>query len=94
MTRLVSFDAECGMLSVPFDYSQPRGEKIQLAVSRVRHTVPDDQYQGIMLVNPGGPGGSGLDLLGVGCVRARATSGRATTGSGSTREASAPACPR
>jgi pimeloyl-ACP methyl ester carboxylesterase len=57
---LVAFGAECGMLSVPLDYSKPRGTKIQLAVSRVVHTVPDDQYQGPMLVNPGGPGGSGL----------------------------------
>ena len=57
---LDAFGAECGMLSVPLDYSRPRGDKIQIAVSRVRHTVPDDQYQGIMLVNPGGPGGSGL----------------------------------
>jgi pimeloyl-ACP methyl ester carboxylesterase len=57
---LIAFGAECGMLSVPLDYRRPRGEKIQLAVSRVKHTVPDDQYQGIMLVNPGGPGGSGL----------------------------------
>ena len=54
--------AECGMLSVPLDYDHPNGEKIQLAVSRVRHTVADAQYQGVMLVNPGGPGGSGLDL--------------------------------
>jgi pimeloyl-ACP methyl ester carboxylesterase len=54
------FGAECGLLSVPLDYSRPRGKKIQLALSRVRHTVPDDEYQGIMLVNPGGPGGSGL----------------------------------
>ena len=52
--------AECGMLSVPLDAARPRGEKIQLALSRLQHTVPDDQYQGIMLVNPGGPGGSGL----------------------------------
>ncbi len=52
--------AECGMLSVPLDASRPRGEHIQLALSRMRHTVPDSQYQGIMLVNPGGPGGSGL----------------------------------
>jgi pimeloyl-ACP methyl ester carboxylesterase len=57
---LDAFGAECGMLSVPLDYSRSKGDKIQIAVSRVRHTVPDDQYQGVMLVNPGGPGGSGL----------------------------------
>ncbi len=57
---LADFGAECGLLSVPLDYSKPRGTKIQIAVSRLRHTVPDDEYQGIMLVNPGGPGGSGL----------------------------------
>ncbi|MGW1677881.1 alpha/beta hydrolase [Saccharopolyspora sp. NPDC002376] len=55
-------DAECGMLQVPMDYADPAGEQISLAVSRIKHTVPDDQYQGVMLVNPGGPGGSGLSL--------------------------------
>ncbi len=54
--------AECGTVTVPLDYSRPSGTKIQLAVSRVKHTVPDAQYQGVMLVNPGGPGGSGLGL--------------------------------
>lgn len=57
---LDQFGIECGMLSVPLDYDHPRGQKIQLALSRLRHTVPDANYQGIMLVNPGGPGGSGL----------------------------------
>src|SRR5262249_24938440 len=58
--------AVCGFLDVPLDYAHPGGTQIQLAVSMVRHTVPDSQYQGIMLVNPGGPGGSGLvySLLG------------------------------
>jgi pimeloyl-ACP methyl ester carboxylesterase len=54
--------AECGFLAVPLDYRKPGGAKIQLAVSRVKHTTPDSQYQGVMLVNPGGPGGSGLGL--------------------------------
>ena len=53
---LVEFGAECGFLSVPLDYSRPTGAKVTLALSRLRHTVPDDQYQGIMLANPGGPG--------------------------------------
>lgn len=57
---LVAFGAECGMLSVPLDYSRPSGATIQLAVSRVVHTSSEEDYQGIMLVNPGGPGGSGL----------------------------------
>ncbi|RJK95506.1 alpha/beta hydrolase [Vallicoccus soli] len=57
---LQAYGAECGFVSVPLDHDRPRGEQIRLAVSRVEHTVPDDEYQGVMLVNPGGPGGSGL----------------------------------
>jgi pimeloyl-ACP methyl ester carboxylesterase len=44
---------------VPRSYAHPHGKKITLAVSRVLHTTPDSDYQGVMLVNPGGPGGSG-----------------------------------
>jgi pimeloyl-ACP methyl ester carboxylesterase len=58
--------AECGTLSVPMDYADPAGEQVSLAISRVKHTVPDDQYQGVMLVNPGGPGGSGLAMSTIG----------------------------
>jgi pimeloyl-ACP methyl ester carboxylesterase len=55
-------NAECGFVTVPLDYSRPNGAKAQIAVSRIKHKVPDAQYQGIMLVNPGGPGASGLVL--------------------------------
>jgi pimeloyl-ACP methyl ester carboxylesterase len=54
--------AQCGFLKVPLDYRHPNGAKISLAVSRIKHTSPASQYQGIILTNPGGPGGSGLDL--------------------------------
>ncbi|TXL63262.1 alpha/beta fold hydrolase [Aeromicrobium terrae] len=54
--------AECGDVTVPLDYAKPDGKTITVAMSRIKHTVPDDEYQGIMLVNPGGPGGSGLTL--------------------------------
>ena len=54
--------AECAKVSVPLDYSKPSGTKIKIAISRIKHTVSDDKYQGVMLVNPGGPGGSGLTL--------------------------------
>lgn len=57
---LQQFKAKCGMLIVPMDYAHPGGRKIELAVSRVLHTTSAADYQGVMLVNPGGPGGSGL----------------------------------
>jgi len=57
---LADAGAVCARLAVPLDYAHPHGTKISLAVSMVRHTVPDADYQGVMLVNPGGPGGSGL----------------------------------
>ncbi len=60
--RLATAGAECGFVEVPLDYDDPAGATIRVAVSRVRHTVPDAEYQGVMLVNPGGPGGSGLGL--------------------------------
>jgi pimeloyl-ACP methyl ester carboxylesterase len=63
---LTGAHAQCGLLSVPLDYTHPTGAKIQLAVSRVAHTSPASQYQGVMLVNPGGPGASGLELATLG----------------------------
>ncbi|MFI5494505.1 alpha/beta hydrolase [Actinoplanes sp. NPDC051859] len=54
--------AECGWISVPLDHAEPGGKRIKLAVSRIKHTVSEKKYQGVMLVNPGGPGGSGLTL--------------------------------
>jgi pimeloyl-ACP methyl ester carboxylesterase len=60
---LAEAGAECGTLRVPLDYSRPHGRKISLALSRIRHTSSDADYQGVMLVNPGGPGGSGLGLV-------------------------------
>lgn len=53
---------QCGSLKVPLDYRHPSGKKITLALSRVPHTAKT--YQGPLLVNPGGPGGSGLSLAG------------------------------
>jgi pimeloyl-ACP methyl ester carboxylesterase len=52
--------AECGLVTAPLDYARPSGQKIKLAVSRVKHKTANGQ--GPMLVNPGGPGGSGLTL--------------------------------
>lgn len=57
---LIQAHAQCGYLSVPLDYANPGGTQIQLAVSRIEHT--SQNYQGVILSNPGGPGGSGLNL--------------------------------
>ncbi|MFI6876633.1 alpha/beta hydrolase [Streptomyces sp. NPDC050400] len=53
---------QCGSLQVPLDHAAPRGRQITLALSRVPHTAKTSQ--GPLLVNPGGPGGSGLTLAG------------------------------
>ncbi len=56
-TRLPA-GAECGMLSVPVDYSKPDGEVAQIAMIRFKAT---GQKIGSLVVNPGGPGESGVE---------------------------------
>ncbi len=53
---------DCTMLSVPLNYADPGGRHISLALDMIPATAPASQQQGIMLVNPGGPGGDGLSL--------------------------------
>ncbi len=53
-----NYGMKCGSLEVPLDHSKPDGAKISIAVSRIEHT-DDANYQGIIVLNPGGPGGSG-----------------------------------
>ncbi len=55
----------CASLRVPLDYRHPAGRKIVLALSEVPATAPRDRQQGDLLVNPGGPGGSGLALAAI-----------------------------
>ncbi len=50
--------AECGLLSVPVDYSKPDGDVAQIAMVRFKAT--GDKI-GSLIVNPGGPGESGID---------------------------------
>ncbi len=54
-------ELECGTLSVPVDYARPRGARIELATVRAAATGP--RRQGVIFVNPGGPGGSGVDFV-------------------------------
>ncbi len=52
---------ECASLEVPMVHADPEGEKITLALNRL--PTPSGARQGSLLFNPGGPGGSGLDLV-------------------------------
>ena len=85
--------AQCGLLTVPLDYAKPQGTKIKIAVSRIMHKTSSANAQGVMLVNPGGPGGSGLELARLGAF-VPSNGGDPTTGSASIPGASAPANPR
>ncbi|HWO14212.1 MAG TPA: alpha/beta fold hydrolase, partial [Polyangiaceae bacterium] len=54
-------DLECAEVSVPVDYEQPDGEKLPIALRRVLAN-PLEPYKGALLINPGGPGGPGIDF--------------------------------
>ncbi|WP_251063534.1 MULTISPECIES: alpha/beta hydrolase [unclassified Streptomyces] len=51
---------ECGRLTVPLDWKHPSGPRLEIAVSRVPASGSPAERRGVLLVNPGGPGGSGL----------------------------------
>jgi pimeloyl-ACP methyl ester carboxylesterase len=52
---------DCATVDVPLDYDQPRGAKTQLALAR--KPAADKQNRiGTVFINPGGPGGSGVDM--------------------------------
>ncbi|MEP6761539.1 MAG: alpha/beta hydrolase [Sporichthyaceae bacterium] len=50
----------CARLDVPLDYADPGGKTIQISVNRLRARSMSGRI-GSLLVNPGGPGGSGLN---------------------------------
>lgn len=52
---------DCSTLAVPLDYEKPAGETIGIAVNRLKATNSTKRI-GVLLVNPGGPGGSGIDF--------------------------------
>lgn len=53
-------DMECATLQVPLDYGNPDGATIELALLRSPATDPSRRV-GSLVVNPGGPGASGID---------------------------------
>ncbi|MFD7307394.1 alpha/beta hydrolase [Promicromonospora sp. NPDC059942] len=57
----VPYVLECATVQVPLDYAKPDGRQIDLMISRMASTDPEKR-RGILLLNPGGPSGSGLTL--------------------------------
>ena len=51
---------DCTTLSVPLNYADPGGRHISIALDMVPATAPPSQQQGVLVVNPGGPGATGL----------------------------------
>lgn len=55
-------DYQCGHLHVPLDYRQPAGATLSLAVKRRPANLPQRKI-GTVFIEPGGPGGSGVESL-------------------------------
>lgn len=51
---------DCADVAVPLDYATPDGEKISVAISRRPHKTKESK--GVILTNPGGPGGPGRSV--------------------------------
>ncbi|MFE3545705.1 alpha/beta hydrolase [Nocardia sp. NPDC059177] len=56
-------NAECARITVPVDYANPDGATAQIALSRI---PAGGEKLGSLLMNPGGPGVSGLSMIGIG----------------------------
>jgi pimeloyl-ACP methyl ester carboxylesterase len=52
---------QCSFAKAPLDWAHPGGASIKLAL--IRHLATDGHPLGSLLVNPGGPGGSGYDFI-------------------------------
>ena len=53
-------DFECAKVKVPLDYSNPDGDSIEIAALKLANK---GKSKGSLLINPGGPGGSGYDFV-------------------------------
>ena len=53
---------ECASLKVPLDYNNPGSDTIEIKLDRYPAKDPGKRI-GVLLGNPGGPGGSGIDFL-------------------------------
>lgn len=55
-------ETQCATLRVPRDYAKPNGPTISITVSRIPARDPGAK-RGVLIGNPGGPGGDGISLF-------------------------------
>src|SRR3712207_4878070 len=53
---------ECATVAAPLDHGDPQGTQIGISVIRLPAGEPSQRI-GSLLINPGGPGGSGVDFV-------------------------------
>lgn len=51
---------DCATVRVPVDWNNPKGEKLGIAIGRLKATEPEHRI-GVLFLPPGGPGVSGID---------------------------------
>ncbi|WP_150243610.1 alpha/beta hydrolase [Nocardiopsis quinghaiensis] len=54
---------ECGTVTVPLDHDEPHGRTLDIALVRAPADGPEEDHLGALVVNPGGPGVSGVRAL-------------------------------
>ncbi|QFZ20167.1 alpha/beta fold hydrolase [Saccharothrix syringae] len=52
---------QCATVVVPLNYRKPNAERLRVAISKLPAKNPAKR-RGVLLLNPGGPGGAGLDM--------------------------------
>ncbi|RBM00658.1 peptidase S33 family protein [Glutamicibacter soli] len=57
----LAFGAQCTTVNLPLDYDKPRGATTEVALLRIKATNQSKRI-GTLFVNPGGPGGSGIQI--------------------------------
>ncbi|MGI9597963.1 MAG: alpha/beta hydrolase [Acidimicrobiales bacterium] len=53
---------ECAKIRVPLDYDRPFGSTVEVQMVRIPASDPENR-EGAILLNPGGPGGSGIQFV-------------------------------